>query len=357
MSETEIKELKDNIKGVHIIDPVIASDGYIYEKEVLIRYINSTNTDTFISPHTMLPTKKLFTKYTEGGCMYFSYFHNYIEIQNKLIYLLKSEINEENINKFLNFIIEYKEISYEFDNYGGWFKALVNNEKGIEYYYKKYFTLKQTHEKNIQEKYSKQVGKLDNDYIFLYGYHDLLKHSTNYETIIKIYATGGNNNIYNLFYVACYLGKYDMCDYIYNCYPSAINIDYIHSIFNVASVPLENKNNIKMMEFIHSKNPKLYTLYTKNTQLTTFQQCIINNYLEVFKYMLTIDPSLRKTEEINKKSVLNYLCLNGRIDMLKHLYSIDNNIYKDEQDKIELMTELKSSEYCGIILPFILEIL
>ena len=132
-------------------------------------------------------------------------------------------------------------------------------------------------------------------------------------------------------------------------------------------------NNVKILEFLHSKNDKLYLqkkdkelpisengdlyLQKKDNELSIIFYANAFNKVELFKFLLTIDKSLYKTEKLNGKSVFYYACMNGRIEILKYLYSIDKNIYKDEPNKTELIENLKTKQNYMIVLPFILEII
>ena len=335
--EQEYNYFCDSFTGILLKNPVMANDGYIYEKEFIEKYLEflfsyspitgkQINKDFIVPIEFIEKLKQFYVDHPEMEKKQYVNFNSMIET------LLKSEINEENLDKMIKIFKVKQEIPFQIENLE-WFKALINTELGVFNYGCGNYCLKDT--------------IMNDQYIDV---HNLVMYCNIYKYYISIF-----DNLEHFIFVACRQNKLHILEYIYKYNKKLFksNFSYYIPLFYISCN--KNKDCVKILEYIHSKNDKLYLqMYNGNS---IFKNIIIDDYLEVFKYMLTIDPSLHKTEKINKKSVISYLCLNGRIDMLKHLYSIDNNIYKDEPDKIELMTELNSSEYCGIILPFILEIL
>ena len=331
----------DKVTGVFLKNPVVAYDGYIYEKDPIEKLIAESEIETIISPFTGLAIKKgyivpieyvdrLNKFYVEHPEFKEKQYGNVVDIKIQFDTLITSEINEENVNKMLTLLSIKQETPIIIAN-EDWFKALINTEKGIDYYATKNYVF---------------TVVADN-----VNYQPVIKFSTKFEYYVKVF----NQNMKDLFYCACFLNNLEICQYIYNLNNEVIRMEYPQPLFLIAAASAKFENSIKVLEFLHSKNDKLYLeICGANSVFVCF---ILNDLFELVKFMLTIDKSLYKTEKLNGKSVFYYACINGRMNILKYLYSIDANVYNDETDKTGLLSELKTTTNYTVVLPFILEII
>ena len=381
--DKEFENFVDKITGFFFKNPVIACDGHIYERDILGLAIlnfdyyheNFDDKSTFISPITGLKIKTDYIVPIEFTEQLIKFYTNHPEtkekqygyLMNKFETLLESEINEDNINKILSlFENTYKskfdaEIKFKTIfrmEYGEWMNALLHTEKGIYLYVNKFYS---QYFDYIGDKYEDMDMEMQ-----LISYLD--------GDMYEYYITLPNLDKNKLFESACSEGHIDICKRVYDMDNNVVNFKYESPLFYACY-------DLEILQFLHSKNNNLYKeTFTGHdgNQFEVYEyfgNSIIQDEIEIFKWYLSIDDNIHKLFKFNYEkpkythikyewfksknihSVFAFLLLNGKIEMLNHLYSVDKNIYKDEPDKIELIAELKTSKHYSLMLPLILDII
>ena len=239
------------------------------------------------------------------------------EILSRFNDYICSEINEYNMIEFLTFIYterENKELFKFTDQNIEWLTVLLNIEQGVDYYVRGYFYLDECSIVTTLIKYSN-----------LYEYY--------------VQSLGIDINI--IFYTACNLHNIKVCEYVYNLYNNVIFHKYTEPLFSTA---IRSGFSKEILDFLHNRNENLYKEKNNYGQSPIIYSVIFPN-IDVFKYLISIDPTIYKTEKIDNKSIFYYACINNYTKIIKYLLSIDSYIYKEENDKDELLSKLFEINY------------
>ena len=339
--------------GKYYNKPVFALDGHIYESDYINGLFYETKGDEIISPITNQPIKK-FVIYPQEFCELLSKFYkNHPELEI-LKYVTNEEIGlplfhkiiqeKQPIGNMLNYIYSrFKEVAKPsneqerkifnkcclcFDMNKNeeleYFKLILNNEIGIEYYLSGYFIII-----NSEHKYTTFT---------------LIQYSNHYNFYIESLI----NNIDLIkqhFYYACYYGKYELMEKLYEVNNDVDIINYIHNSVTIMSAAIIG-GNLDIIKFIHNIDN---TLYTKSSIFDPnyLAFACIKGKLDIVKWFHSIDNTLY--EKYIDHSPFYFACVEGHNEIVQYLYSIDKYIYDKEFEKKEIIELLNKNNFKNIL--------
>ena len=286
--------------------PVIAHDGYVYEKEFIENLFNSSIEEYIISPTTNELMKKGYILFSSLNIVldkFHTDFESDPESDSKTILTKYSQesiiiiqnyfdklMNDANssIDDIISYISEYNDIDLMIDatdsEYNVKFLEFINNEKCLELFL------------------SEHIKYIDFDESKSYKICDIIKYS---DICILAYKYIINDYHESYFYDCCYNGRYELAIKLYEFDNNAIN--YINTKNNIDNVfnACITSGNIDLIKFVHEKNP-LLCKNISSFKMSSLEQSSYSLRFEVIKYLFTIDKNVFN-DEPNKNNVLKHI--------------------------------------------------
>ena len=285
------------------------------------------------------------------------------------------------MNKIVSLIeSEHKYFRFDFDS-TQWNRLFLNNKKGIELFMSDKCRLAFPRNEldcfNDADIYNETVSLYISDmYIYTSNISILVKyanveHSANHEFYKKYLSSDHNYQI--VFFAACYVGRLDICEYIYNLDNDIVKYAYKMKLFVITyknAIGKSKETILKIFNFIYDKYNEL-CFHKNSIGQNIFELAIKENDFETVKFLLDLnDKHLVKKGDnnishrihayykIDENSVLYYLCTSSLIldtKILEYLFKFDPNIYNIEPNKKELLAKIRDNQNCGIILTCIID--
>ena len=311
------------------LEPFLAHDGYVYEKEYFESLYLNKNIDDIVSPTTK-------EKIKIGGIIY-------TQLLDEIEEFLKININYQSDRN-----TSYYAMAIMFDNCLSFYTDCtdIHNfiEKGYHGEYK--FNISQFKHKNIlidMVNDYELLRMIINDNKFNINFCDItdkisfiIKYSNICVEIFSTIINKDKDNIKIYFKNCCIYGRYDLIlqlDYYYHSSDLTSNKYDCENLFQIVCFKsnLEIKMKIKILKFLHSKNNELYKekMLTNNTSI--IEEACIDGDFEIVKFIHIIDDTFYSIK-YGRTSAFEYACMYGNLEIAMFLYSIDKNVYNIESD-------------------------
>ena len=349
-------------KGTNLFlnEPVLANDGYIYEKEylqylftkndkVISIYTNLSIEKDFINPLEFIDRLKEFYKlypelysirYGNNGT------YNYrLECLKENVFLLKIETIlkldpdiEENMNRMLICIAIQKYKHKILINNSNWITKLLNNTIGIKYYKSKYFRVDNQKKCDLHSDVCDRIMMLIK-YSKLY---DLYSYSLNFDGSTK----------YNLLKQCIKYNNVGFAKYIVNgC------LNFNNSIkYDLLKYAIENNTEIAKLIYeyyhgCHRPDQNFIIEAINENHFNVFTWIVDNNSYDIYSKM-----------DSNERTIFYYACVEENDETyscrnIEYLYKNNKNIYINELNKVKLIRLLSSNQRYIHRYKFILNIM